>query len=330
MVLGSALLAASALAACGDESDDAQPTGSESAGGAFPVTIDHTFGETTIEQKPERIVTLGWNAQDIVYALGHEPVGMPSDNYGVTDQHIKPWLTDYFDPEQTTLLDTTDGPPLEEIAALDPDVILAPYEGFDEQTYKTLSAIAPTVAYPGKAWQTTWQKQTSMIGQALGQNADAKDLIDEIGTLTDKVAKEHPEFEGKTVSVLSLGSENYVYMPADPRVQLLNELGFENASGVEDLAEETGGDNFAPEVPKEEIDSYDADVVIAYADGVGAKAVTEDPVYANLDSFKQGSAYVLDDKRVIGGMSAVSVLSVPWVIDQITPGLAKAAKAAEG
>lgn len=131
------------------------------------------------------------------------------------------------------------------------------------------------------------------------------------------------------MSVVSLGAENYVYLPADPRAQLLNELGFENAPGVEELAEETGGEDFAPEVPKGEIDSYDADVVIAYADGVGAKKVAEDPVYANLDSFEQGSAYVLDDQRVIGGMSAVSVLSVPWVIDQITPGLAKGAKAAE-
>lgn len=33
------------------------------------MTIEHPFGETTIEQEPERIVTLGWNAQDIVYAL---------------------------------------------------------------------------------------------------------------------------------------------------------------------------------------------------------------------------------------------------------------------
>ncbi|HLR84303.1 MAG TPA: ABC transporter substrate-binding protein, partial [Nocardioidaceae bacterium] len=219
VVLGAALLAASTLAACGDDTDDAQPTDSEPAGGAFPVTIEHTFGETTIEQKPERIVTLGWNAQDVVYALGHTPVGMPSDDYGVTDQHVKPWLTEYFDPDETTLLDTTDGPPMEKIAALEPDVILAPYEGFDNKTYEMLSAIAPTVAYPGEPWQTTWQKQTTMIGEALGQSADAKDLIDEVDTLTDKVAGEHPEFEGKTVSVMSLGAENYVYMPADPRVQ---------------------------------------------------------------------------------------------------------------
>lgn len=330
LAVGAALLTASALAACGDDTD----SGDDSAAGggkdgAFPVTIEHTFGETTIEQEPERIVTLGWNAQDIVYALGEEPVGMPSDDYGATDQHIKPWLTDYYDAEQTTLLDTTDGPPMEEIASLRPDVILAPYEGFDEPTYETLSAIAPTVAYPGKPWQTTWQKQTSMIGAALGESAETRTLIDDIGALTDKVAQEHPEFAGKTVSVLSLGPDNYVYMPTDPRVQLLNELGFENAPGVEKLAEQTDGGDFAPEVPKEEIDSYDADVVIAYADGVGREEVRTDPVYASMGAFEQGSAYVLDDTQVIGGMSAVSVLSVPWVIDQITPGLSDAAKAAD-
>lgn len=331
LALAGALLAASALAACGDDSDaDQTSVAGPDDGEAFPATIEHTFGETTLEKKPERIVTLGWNAQDVVYALGEEPVGMPRDEYGATDEHIKPWLTKYYDPEQTTLFDTTDGPPMEEIASLEPDVILAPYEGFDEKTYETLSAIAPTVAYPGKAWQTTWQDQTTMIGQALGKSDKAQSLIDGVGALTDKVAGEHPEFEGKTVSVLSLGTDNYVYMPTDPRVQLLNELGFENAPGVEKLAEQVDGGDFAPEVPKEEIDSYDADVVIGYADGVGEDTVREDPVYANLEAFEQGSAYVLEDTQVIGGMSAVSVLSVPWVIDQITPGLTEAAKAADG
>ncbi|MGH3357809.1 MAG: iron-siderophore ABC transporter substrate-binding protein [Nocardioidaceae bacterium] len=334
MAVGAGLLALTSLAACGDDTSDADAapsdTGGESDPGAFPTTIEHTFGETTIESEPQRIVTLGWNAQDIVYALGEEPVGMPSEAYGATDQEIKPWQSEHFDPDVTTLLDTTDGPPYEEIASLRPDVILAPYEGFDETTYKTLSDIAPTVAYPGKAWQTTWQDQTTMVGEALGRSDDANALVDETEALTDRVAADHPEFEGTSISVLSLGTDNYVYLPSDPRVQLLNELGFENADGVVDLAKETGGENFAPEIPKEEVDAMDADVVVGYADATGAETVLDDPVYGSMDAFERGSAYVLDDQQVIGGMSSVSVLSVPWVMDRVVPELSKAAKAADG
>ncbi|HEY4572262.1 MAG TPA: ABC transporter substrate-binding protein, partial [Kribbella sp.] len=152
------LLATTTLAACGSDGDK-QAEGSAGTAGStpsgFPVTLKNTFGETTITQKPERIVTLGWNAQDVVYALGETPVGMPKVTYGPTADGVTAWDGDKFDKSRTTLLDTGDKYPFEKIAALEPDVILAPYEGFDEATYKTLSGIAPTVAYPGAPWQTT-------------------------------------------------------------------------------------------------------------------------------------------------------------------------------
>jgi iron complex transport system substrate-binding protein len=155
-----ALAAATLLAGCGsaDEPSASAAEGSASEAGAFPVSVEHTFGSTTIEEQPERVVVLGWSGQDVLYALGVTPVGMPSYPYGGGDDGVLPWNDEYFDPEQTTLLDTADGAPLEEIAALRPDVILAPYEGFDEAVYEDLSGIAPTVAYPGEPWTTPWRE----------------------------------------------------------------------------------------------------------------------------------------------------------------------------
>ena len=147
-VLAAVPLAVAALAGCGasgaEESTGA--AGSSGSSDAFPVTIEHTFGETTIEEQPERVVVLGWSAQDTVYALGLDPVGMPSYPFGGGDDGVLPWNDEHFDPELTTLLDTADGPPLEQIAALRPDVILAPYDGSERPVYDSLSGIAPTVA----------------------------------------------------------------------------------------------------------------------------------------------------------------------------------------
>ncbi|ONI66900.1 iron ABC transporter substrate-binding protein [Kribbella sp. ALI-6-A] len=322
-----ALLVATTLAACGSDADQqAEPSGD--AGAGFPVTLKNVFGETTITKKPERIVTLGWNAQDVVYALGETPVGMPKVTYGPTKDGVTAWDADKFDPAKTTLLDATDKYPYEAIAKLAPDVILAPYEGFDETVYKTLSGIAPTVAYPGAPWQTTWQDQTTLIGKALGKSAEADALITGIKDRVAKVASEHPEFKGKTITVASFGTENYVYMPGDPRVQILNEMGFVNAPGVQKLEETNTKKEFALTISKEKVAEIDADVVVAYVDGLTAAKFAADPVYAALPSVKKGSAYVLEDQQVISGMSAVSVLSVPWVLDKIVPGLAKAAAAA--
>ncbi|TDU88911.1 iron complex transport system substrate-binding protein [Kribbella voronezhensis] len=326
-VIALAAVLGGTVTACGSADDKEAVPASGTAGG-FPVTLKNTFGETTISKKPERIVTLGWNAQDVVYALGETPVGMPKVTYGPTAAGVTAWDADRFDPAKTTLLDTGDGYPFEKIAALKPDVILAPYEGFDATVYKTLSGIAPTVAYPGAAWQTSWQDQTTLIGKALGKSAEAAKLIAGITELTRKAAADHPEFKGKTLTIGSFGPENYVYMPTDPRVQILTEMGFVNSPGVEALQAKNTKKEFAVSLSKEKVGDIDADVVVGYVDGLTAKKFETDPVYASLGALKRGGAYLMEDQQVISGMSSVSVLSVPWVLDKILPGLSKAAESA--
>lgn len=252
---------------------------------------------------------------------------MPKVTYGQTAAGTTAWGAGEFDPAKTTLLDTGDKYPFEKIAALKPDVILAPYEGFDEATYKILSGIAPTVAYPGAPWQTTWQDQTLLVGEALGKKADAEKLITGIQDKIAQVASEHPEFKGKTITVGSFGPDNYVYLPGDPRVQILNEMGFQNAPGVEALEKTNTKKEFSLAISKEKIADVDADVLVAYVDGIGTQKFLSDPVFSSLGAVKRGGAYALQDQQVISGMSAVSVLSVPWVLDKMLPGLTKAAQA---
>jgi iron complex transport system substrate-binding protein len=74
-----AVLTALALVACG--SDDGASGGSAStpstaAETAFPVTVGHKFGSTTIPSAPKRVVAVGYTDQDPVLALGVVPVGV--------------------------------------------------------------------------------------------------------------------------------------------------------------------------------------------------------------------------------------------------------------
>src|SRR5688500_17860839 len=235
-VLAAVPLTLAALAGCGAAAGE-ESGGSSAAGGEFPVSIEHAFGTTTIEEEPERVVVLGWAAQDTVYALGVTPVGMPSYPYGGGDDGVLPWNDEFFDAEETTLLDTADGAPLEAIAALRPDVVLAPYEGFDEAVYEDLSGIAPTVAYAGEPWTTPWREQTRMIGTALGLADEAEELIAGADDRVAEIAAAHPEFADRTFAYTSMGADAlYLYLPADPRVQLIEDLGFTVDPSVEQLA----------------------------------------------------------------------------------------------
>jgi len=126
---------------------------------AFPITIEHALGTTTIEAEPQRVVTWGWSAQDVVIDLGVEPVGMPFFAYGGGEDGILPW-TEAALTEQgmdlPVILPNSPEPPLEAIAALAPDVIIAPYSGLTEDEYAALSQIAPVVAFPERAWFASW------------------------------------------------------------------------------------------------------------------------------------------------------------------------------
>ena len=65
-----------------DSDDDARSSATEAEADAFPVTIKHAFGETTIEKEPKRVATLGWSDQDQAVALGVVPVGATKITYG--------------------------------------------------------------------------------------------------------------------------------------------------------------------------------------------------------------------------------------------------------
>ena len=79
-----ALIAAAALAlgvtACSsDDSDDnntGKSTGTATESASWPVTVEHTLGSSTIEEKPERIVVLHEAGIDPVLSLGLGPVAM--------------------------------------------------------------------------------------------------------------------------------------------------------------------------------------------------------------------------------------------------------------
>src|ERR687895_2823380 len=193
------------LTACGEDETGAGATPAESAAepGALPVTIEHKFGETTIEEPPQRVVVAGLREQDSLLALGIVPVGT-TEWYGEHPGAIFPWAEEALgDAPRPKVLPFDDGIQYEQIAALRPDLILAVYSGLTKKDYETLSKIAPTIAQPpGQVdWGSSWQDELLTVGRAVGKPREAERLRDEAEALLDKAASEHPEFKGQTAAV---------------------------------------------------------------------------------------------------------------------------------
>ena len=144
------------------------------------------------------MVTVSWVNDDVAIALGVVPVGVPKNEWGGNDKGSTPWkdaalekLGAGFGSDKAPVqFSEADGINFTEIAKLNPDVILGAYSGLSEEDYKKLSEIAPVVAHPEVAYGTSWQDSTTIIGKALGKEAEATKLIaDTEATVKDKVCQ---------------------------------------------------------------------------------------------------------------------------------------------
>ncbi|ERB54223.1 ABC transporter substrate-binding protein [Rhodococcus sp. P27] len=305
------------LAACGTSGDSGSDTEASGAAetGAFPVTVDHAYGSTTIDAEPMRIVTIGWSGQDAVIALNKVPVAMESFSGDGIENNILPWDASRLNGAKPVLMTTNPDIPFEQILGLDPDVILAVYSGIDEGEYKRLSDIAPTVAFPDQPWDTAWDKQMSMIGAALGQPEQAQTLIDETGAYFEKQAADHPQFQGKTATYAMRTDEGLiVFCGTDPRIRLLGQLGVKTSPGVDAVC--TSGDS-SVSVGMESIDTLDADVfILVDADGTNLDKLMSFGPFANMTSVSNGRLVRLVGMDYAMATSAPTVLSVPYAFDE--------------
>ena len=298
------------------------------AGDSFPVTIEHAFGSTEITEEPERVVTWGWGSADAAIALGVTPVAIPFQAYGGDENGVLPWISDALDAAgeeiPTVLPDSAEEPPYEAIAEADPDIIIAAYSGITEEQYELLTAIAPTVAYPGEAWSTPWKDLVTIVGDSLGKSAEATAVLDDIDASLATQAEAHPEFAGKTIAaVWDVGGVFYVYKPADPRVEFLFDLGFENAPAVDELA--NGDSTFYYTLSYEELDKLEADVVVAYADTQAeADAFVASSHGQTIPAVKAGNVATVVGTEFIASVSPPTALSLPWGLDQFVTALATA------
>ena len=321
------------LTACSNTgSSDNTGSGSESSNsaeaGAEDITIKHAFGETVIEGTPERVATVGWSNQETPLALGIVPVGMDKATFGDDDgDGILPWVKEKLDElggETPVLFDSTDAIPYEEIAATEPDVILAANSGLTQEQYDELSKIAPTVAYPNAAWGTSLDEMVEMNSTALGQADEGEQLSADLDKEVSDAMAAHPDLEGKKVAFAFIEptdmSKITIYTDHDTRQDFLLEAGFENPTVVTEESAKT--DQFFVELSSENPGRFDdVDLFIAYGSDDDAEnqkaleAMQADPLLSRIPAIKEGHVAFLGTGPLSAAASPAP-LGIPWGIEK--------------
>ncbi|WP_229051601.1 ABC transporter substrate-binding protein [Aeromicrobium sp. Leaf350] len=335
------VLVAGLLSACGG-SDDEGPVEAvalpEAEGSTqYPLTLDTWLGESTLQERPERIAVFGYSSSlDALEAIGVTPVyygGRDAkagyewndsaylDGIGVADE-ITDFVLDY-----------------ESIAATEPDLIVVPGFLQDTEQFDKLSDIAPVLDLPedpGNGDRTDWRALQRQIGEALDLSEAADEAVAEADAHIAEVAAAHPEWAGKTVTIgYDYGPEygmSYYTVAGGPAEGLLLDLGFAANPTATSFVESDA-------ISEENQGLLDADaLVMIYNDEVGREARESQPLFQAVPAVADGRyesliypAGAATDPLITsdGGEAAnavwplrrgASALSLPWTADALADG----------
>lgn len=322
----------------GSPSGGASPTGSASdapSTEAFPVTVKHAFGETVIKEQPKRIATVAWANHEVPLALGIVPVGMSKATWGDEDgDGFLPWVRAKLDElggEIPVLFDETDSIPFEAVAATKPDVILASYSGITEEDYRTLSKIAPVVAFPKIAWGTTMDEMIQLNSQAMGMAAEGDKLVADLASKVKDAAEKHPELAGKKAAWAFFNADDLskvgLYTVHDPRAKFLLDVGLDTPTVIKDQS--SASETFHVEVSTEKPELFDdVDFFIMYGTDDNAPlvaALQAHPLVSRIKAVAENRLVFLGNGSLAASANP-SPLSIPATIDEYLAKLAEGIK----
>ncbi|MYR37268.1 ABC transporter substrate-binding protein [Streptomyces sp. SID4944] len=317
------------LTACSGSSDTGSSDGkAPSAGdGSFPVSLTTAWGRTEVKQKPVRVATVSDGDTSIALALGLVPVITPDVEDGDPVAEYKQRAIEKLGEKKLKTYDDTDGTDYEAIAAEEPDVILGVNTWDMDTDYAKLSPIAPVVTFADKnqANTLTWQERLKTAAKALGLSEKAEEVIAANEKTVKEAAAAHPEFKGKTYTYSVVHPEQITYMSfADQDPGVFEQLG---------LVKHPRSRNYTADkdsVSLENLDELEADVLLmTYPFGdeglLSASELESNKLFRSLDVVKKKHFAVVPSENTLASAIAYpDALSAPWVVENLTPILAKA------
>jgi len=271
--------------ACGSNGESG---GEEGAGaGQTGRTIEHPLGTTTVPEEPGRIVVLDSHSMlDTLVALGRKPVAaMGGGDY-------PPYLEGRVDGVETLDWDSDYQPNIEQLATLEPDLILA--ASWQEPVYEELSRIASTVSVSDAR---SFKVAVDDVARATFAGEEAERVMEDYEARAAEVRK---KVKGTKISVVRPQEGNILlYGPPSHVGVILADLGVE-PEPVPETAADWSGDGtraigelsleYIPELSGEHIFiiSYDLE------EGTTPEELLRQPIWQSLEAVKEGRAHPVE------------------------------------
>ena len=212
------------LAACGSTNETKETTGTndkatenkvatDGQGPVYPMTVSPTlastedeekgtvtsFEDVTFETMPEKIVVFDYGFLDTLDVLGVEGV------VGVAKDSTLPSQLEKYSADEYTNIGTLKEPLLEDIAALDPDVIFI--SGRQAAYYEELKEIAPVV-FVGTSQDDYWNSFLASVDTAakmFGKEAEAKEQLAKFDSALEEIKALAGNYDTSLVTMYNEG-----------------------------------------------------------------------------------------------------------------------------
>lgn len=291
------------VAGCGandevEEIESADETEAEVDTSHFPVTIDLDGEEITINEKPENIIPLSLEVAEIVLKLV-DPSRVVATTNGVDDP-ILSTLADDVDGIEGRIGAQVNIDP-EEIISYDTDLLLlVKMYGEQEDAEKTLSQLeTPILSFDSMVTVEKFIDAIPIIGEAVGEQAKADELVTHMEDSIAAIQKEIPEDESPTVLILSeVGGDLGPFMmgPTNISYDLIQLAGATPAVDTIELERSTPASI-------EQVLKLDPDyILLADFFGKGEEGfaeLMEDPGWNTLRAVEEDKMMMLDAKYII-------------------------------
>jgi iron complex transport system substrate-binding protein len=283
---------------------------------SYPRIVDHDFGRTELPFAPRRLVTIGYGDEAPFLALRHKPVAIVYS--GMFASGMTPWCEEKFGTSKPVLLDGS-MIDFEEIARLDPDVIVGVFSQLDAGSYARLSRIAPTIAYRSGPYRASWKEQTEIAGAVLALDEKARQLVVETDRLLNGYGDVYPGLKGRSFtfgSYFAGSSRIVVYLPGETRVDWMIGIGMKPSAGVQRLAAASSRQTSA-DASLEDLESVAGDLLVMWYEPGARAALEGQRLFQMFSPVREGRYVGLDDPSEIWAASWPSVLSIPYAFPKI-------------